>query len=52
MAAALGGETAPSIARRIVVYAGPESQERSAGTLLSWTDLDRLDLGTPLASQA
>jgi len=52
LAAALGGKTAPTIARRIVVYAGPESQERSAGTLLSWSDLDRFDPGTPLASPA
>jgi hypothetical protein len=29
--------------RRIVVYAGAETQERSSATLLAWSDLDRFD---------
>jgi predicted AAA+ superfamily ATPase len=42
-AAALGGQEAPGIAGRVVVYAGEESQTRSRGMLLSWRDLDTFD---------
>jgi predicted AAA+ superfamily ATPase len=39
-AAALGGRETPRVTGRVVVYAGEESQRRSAGQLLSWRDLD------------
>jgi len=42
-ATALTGQEAPRIARRIVVYGGEESQERSRGEILSWRDLDGQD---------
>ena len=34
---------APRISDRIVIYGGDETQARSAGTLLSWRDLDDRD---------
>jgi uncharacterized protein len=40
---ALAGKAAPTIAGRLVVYAGDETQPRSQGTILSWRDLDRHD---------
>ena len=43
LASAFSGPTAPRIARRVVVYGGEETQERTPGTLLSWRDLDRFD---------
>jgi predicted AAA+ superfamily ATPase len=39
----LAGREAPRIVRRVVVYGGAESQERSRGELLSWRDLDAQD---------
>jgi uncharacterized protein len=44
-ATALTTQPAPRIARRIVVYGGAESQERSRGQILSWRDLDTWDWG-------
>lgn len=40
---ALAGREVPRVARRVVVYGGAESQERSRGELLSWRDLDSQD---------
>jgi hypothetical protein len=42
-AAVLGGREAPRVTGRVAVYAGEESQKRSAGQLLSWRDLDSFD---------
>jgi predicted AAA+ superfamily ATPase len=39
----LAGREAPRIARRVVVYGGEESQERSRGEILSWRDVDGYD---------
>jgi len=39
----LEGRTAPRISERIVIYGGDETQHRSAGTLLSWRNLDERD---------
>jgi hypothetical protein len=47
LAAAFAGTSAPRIARRLVVYGGDDTQERSAGTLLGWKDLDTFDPGAP-----
>lgn len=37
----LSAQTVPQRLRRLVVYGGATSQRRSAGEVLSWTDLDR-----------
>ena len=42
-AQAFGGQERRPIAGRYVVYGGVESQQRSAGQLLSWRDLDVMD---------
>jgi uncharacterized protein len=42
-AAALAGKAAPRIADRLVVYGGAESQQRSAGRILSWRELDSFE---------
>ena len=41
LAATLEDRQTPRIARRVVVYGGDETQERSRGTLLSWREMDR-----------
>ena len=38
--ATVAGRESPRVAGKVVVYGGDESQERSAGRLLSWRDLD------------
>ncbi|MFC1661756.1 hypothetical protein ACFL3S_09945 [Gemmatimonadota bacterium] len=38
------GDARWKLSRRIVVYGGDESQSRSTGELVSWTDLPRLNL--------
>lgn len=43
LAKTLEGRDAPRIADRIVIYGGDETQVRSAGTLLSWRELDDRD---------
>jgi predicted AAA+ superfamily ATPase len=43
LAEVLAGQESPRIARRVVVYGGTESQERSRGEILSWRDLDVYD---------
>jgi len=43
LAKTLEGRDAPGISDRIVIYGGDETQARSAGTLLSWRDLDNRD---------